>query len=101
MNSLFASDLFVYLEAVSANNPFCRTKIYFAEHYHKNNSEYPNFPSIDRIGLQGDAMNVSICTDNEKNDKDMRLFDDCLHQDDEIISERLRILSSLLTQLEY
>ena len=79
----------------------CRTKLYFAEHYHKRDTDYPKFPTIERIGLQGDAMNVSICVDNEHIDEDKKLFDDCLHQDDEIISERLQALSSLLKQLEY
>ena len=79
----------------------CRTKLYFAQRYHKRDSEYPKFPTIERIGLQGDAMNVSICVDNEHIDEDMNLFDDCLHQDDEILSERLKTLSSLLKQLEY
>ena len=79
----------------------CRTKLYFAQRYHKIDSDYPKFPTIERIGLQGDAMNVSICVDNEHIDEDMNLFDDRLHQDDEILSERLKTLSSLLKQLEY
>jgi hypothetical protein len=79
----------------------CRAKLYFAQRYYKRDSDYPKFPTIERIGLQGDAMNVSICVDNEHIDEDMNLFDDCLHQDDEILSERLKTLSSLLKQLEY
>ena len=79
----------------------CRTKLYFAQRYHKSDSDYPKFPTIERIGLQGDAMNVSICVENEKIDEDLKLFDDCLHQDDEIISERLQILSALLKKLAY
>ena len=79
----------------------CRAKIYFSEKYHKADSEYPQFPLIDRIGLQGGAMNVSVCTGNDHIDEDLSLFDDCLHQDDEILGERLKVLSSLLKQLEY
>ncbi len=79
----------------------CRTKLYFADRYHKKDSEYPKFPIIERIGLQGGAMNVAVCSDNENIDEDIKLFDDCLHKDDEIIGERLRSLSSLLKQLEY
>ncbi len=79
----------------------CRAKLYFARQYRKPDSDYPNYPMIERIGLQGDAMNVSVCVDNEHIDEDKKLFDDCLHQDDEIISERLQALSNLLGQLEY
>jgi hypothetical protein len=79
----------------------CRTKLYFARRYRTKDSDYPKFPTIDRIGLQGDAMSVSICMENENIHEDLELFDDCLHQDDEILSERLKTLSSLLKQLEY
>lgn len=79
----------------------CRAKLYFAERYRKQDADYPKFPLIDRIGLQGGAMNVSICLDNEHIQEDLELFDDRLHQDDEIISERLRTLSGLLKQMAY
>ena len=79
----------------------CRTKLYFAQRYHKKDADYPKFPVIERIGLQGNALDVSVCVENEHIDEDMRLFDDCLHKDDEIIGERLKTLSSLLEQLEY
>jgi hypothetical protein len=79
----------------------CQTKLFFAQNYHKKDSDYPNYPIIEKIGLQGDAMDVSVCEENEHIDGDRQLFDDCLHQDDEIISERLKALSSLLKQMEY
>ncbi|MFC2084995.1 DUF6530 family protein [Bacteroidota bacterium] len=77
----------------------CRTKLYFQERYHHKEEDYPNYPLLDRIGLQGGAMNVSVCTDNEYLEEDTKLFDDCLHKDDEIISERLHTLSRLLKDL--
>jgi len=64
-------------------------------------AEYPNFPIIEKIGLQGDALNVAACIDNNHISEDLKLFDDCLHKDDEIIGERLKTFSSLLKQLEY
>jgi hypothetical protein len=70
------------------------------ERYHKNEKDYPNYPILGRIGLQGDAMNVSVCTDNEQIDTDINLFDDCLHKDDEIISERLNVLYDLLKEIK-
>ena len=77
----------------------CKTKLFFHERYHKNEKDYPKYPLLDRIGLQGGAMNVSICTDNEYLEEDMKLFDQCLHKDDEILSERLKTLAGLLKEL--
>jgi len=73
----------------------CRSKLYFQERY-ADDSHYPN---IDKIGLQGGAMNISICTENDHIDEDIKLFDDCLHKDDEILSERLNVLSRILKDL--
>ena len=78
-----------------------KTKKVFSERYHKNEKDYPNYPSLDRIGLQGDAMNVEVCTDNEFIQDDLDLFEATLAKDDEIISERLKALSSLLKQMAY
>jgi len=58
-------------------------------------------PVIDRIGLQGDAMTVAVCTDNEKIDEDIKLFSQVLSDDDEIIGERLRTLSTILKEMGY
>ncbi|MCP4108294.1 MAG: hypothetical protein GY749_22590 [Desulfobacteraceae bacterium] len=77
----------------------CKTKIFFAERYYKKENDYPDYPLLDRIGLQGSAMNVSVCKDNEHIESDINLFDECLHKDDEIISERLNVLSRLLKEL--
>ena len=78
----------------------CKTRKIFLERYHKNEKDYPNYPQLDRIGLQGGAMNVAVSTDNEHIDTDINLFDDCLHKDDEIISERLAILYDLLKEIK-
>lgn len=60
-----------------------------------------NKPIIDRIGIQGDAMTVSICTDNDMIDEDIKLFRDCLAKDDELIGERLSRLSAILKEMGY
>ena len=78
----------------------CKAKVFFKERYRKKESDYPKYPLLDRIGLQGGAMNVSICKDNEQIEGDTNLFDEYLHKDDEIISERLKVLSGLLKELE-
>jgi len=79
----------------------CRTKIFFSELYHKSGKDYPNYPKIDRIGMQGGAMNVSVAKDNPMLEDDIKLFDECLHKDDELIGERLKTLSNLLKELGY
>lgn len=77
----------------------CRSKLFFQERYHKNEKDYPGYPDLERIGVQGGAMNFSICTGNEQIEDDMKLFDDCLHKDDEILSERLHVLAGALRDL--
>jgi len=79
----------------------CRTKLYFSELYKNQEKDFPDYPKIDRIGLQGGALNVAVCTDNEFIKEDIKLFDECLHKDDELLSERLRVLSSLLKKMNY
>jgi len=56
---------------------------------------------VDRIPLQGDAMTVSICTDNEKLDEDIQLFANALARDDEMLSERLHLLANMLRSAGY
>ena len=72
----------------------------FLERYHKNEKDYPNYPALDRIGLQGDAMNVQVCIDNEFIEDDLDLFEATLAKDDEIISEGLNVLMGLLNDLK-
>ena len=77
-----------------------KARLFFMERYRKAQSDYPNYPLLDRIGLQGGAMNVAVCTDNPQIESDLELFDEVLHKDDELISERLRVLASLLREFE-
>ncbi len=77
----------------------CRTKLYFQEEYYQKKIDFKEKPGIDRIGLQGGAMNVALCTENPHLAEDIGLFDSCLHQDDEIISERLNTLARLFREL--
>jgi len=79
----------------------CRSKEYFLEAYRMPKLYDPDKTQIDRIGLQGDAMTVSVCTDNEMIDTDIKLFRDALSENDELISERLQTLASLLGRLGY
>jgi hypothetical protein len=79
----------------------CRTKQYLMEAYRFEKLYDPQNTAIDRIGLQGDAVTVEICTENPLIDEDIKLFRDCISKDDELISERLRLLASILKEMGY
>jgi len=79
----------------------CRAKQYFADAYRYEGFYDPENPVIDRIGLQGDAMTVKVCTENEKIAEDIKLFNQVLSQDDELLSERLHTLGRLLKEMGY
>ena len=79
----------------------CRTMQHFQEAYRYEKLYDTQKPVIDRIGLQGDAMTVAVCTDNEKIEEDIRLFSQALSEDGELIDERLRTLSRILKEMGY
>lgn len=80
----------------------CRTRLYFREEAYKYpNLHQPQSPQIDRIGLQGGAMTVAVCEDNERIDEDIRLFFNALSKDDELLGERFAVLSRILKEMGY
>lgn len=79
----------------------CRAKLHFREAYRYEKLYDTENPVIDRVGLQGDAMTVSVCTNNEKIDEDIKLFNQALSDDDELVGERLRTLSRILKEMGY
>lgn len=79
----------------------CKSMQYFRECYRYEKLYNPENPTIDRIAIQGDAMNIEVCTDNDMIDEDIKLFRDCLNKDDELIGERLRRLSAILKEMGY
>jgi len=79
----------------------CRSMQHFREAYRFPKLYDPENPVIDRIGLQGDAMTVSVCTDNDRIDEDIQLFRDALAKDDELLGERMNMLSGILKELGY
>ena len=79
----------------------CRTQLHFKEAYRYEKLYDEEKPVIDRIGLQGDAMTVEVCTDNEKINEDIKLFNQALSNDGELIGERLRTLSRILKEMGY
>ena len=79
----------------------CRSYLYFQEAYRYPKLYNPEDPRVDRIGLQGDAMTVEVCNDNPMIDGDIKLFQQVLSDDGEIIGERLRVLARLLKEAGY
>lgn len=78
-----------------------RSKLYFQECYRYPKLYDESQPVIDRIPLQGGAMNVAVCTDNPMLEQDIALFRDALALDDEILGERLTRLAAVLRELGY
>ena len=79
----------------------CRAAQHFREAYRYPKLYDPNAPTIDRIGLQGDAMTVEVCTTNPKIDEDIQLFAQALSQDDELLGERFRTLARVLGEMDH
>ena len=79
----------------------CRSLQHFREAYRYEKLYDPEKPVIDRVGLQGDAMTLAVCTDNENIDEDIILFREALSKDDELIGERLCILARILQEMGY
>lgn len=79
----------------------CRSMQHFRDAYRYEHLYNPENPVIDRVGLQGDAMTVAVCTENERIDEDIRLFRQALSNDDELNGERLRTLARILKEMGY
>ncbi|HWQ50592.1 MAG TPA: DUF6530 family protein [Terriglobales bacterium] len=75
-----------------------RSLDYLREAYHLYDKGHPE---IDRVGLQGGAMTVALCTDNENLDEDMKLLMAAIAKDDELLGERLSTLTRLLEDMGY
>ncbi|MBY9080259.1 hypothetical protein KIH86_02395 [Paenibacillus sp. HN-1] len=78
-----------------------RSMEHFREAYRYPELYDPENPVIDRIGLQGDAMTVSVCTDNDHIREDIKLFNQALSDNSELIGERLKTLSTILKEMGY
>lgn len=75
---------------------FILRRLYRHEHLYDEEN-----PIINRVGLQGDAMTVEVCTENEQIKEDIQLFQQALNNDGELIGERLRTLSRILKEMGY
>lgn len=79
----------------------CEASVYFKEAYRMPKFYDENNLTISRVGLQGDAMNIEINTDNENLDKDIITLADEFNKQGELLGERFRVLSEILEELGY
>lgn len=79
----------------------CRAESYLREAYRYPKLYDPENPVIDRVGLQGDAMTLEVCTDNDHIDQDIQLFRQALSEDSELLGERFRTLARILAEMGY
>ena len=77
-----------------------RSLLYFKEAYRLPLLYDPDNPTIERIGLQGEALPVSICAENPNINKDIQDFSQALNDLGELTGERLRTLTRILKELE-
>lgn len=78
-----------------------RTLLYFREAYRMPLLYDPTEPTVERIGVQGGVMPVSVCIGNPNINEDIQRFSQALSDLGELTGERLRVLSRILEELEY
>ena len=78
-----------------------RTMLHFREAYRLPLLYDPEKPTVERVGIQGGVMPVSICTDNANINEDIKKFSQSLSDLGELTGERLRVLSRILEEMEY
>lgn len=80
----------------------CRAAQYMREESYRHPALYDkDDPQIDRVGLQGDAMTVAVCTENDHIGEDISLFRDALARDGDLLGERMAVLARLLGEMGY
>ena len=77
----------------------CEATLYFKEAYRMPKFYDENNLIISRVGLQGDAMNIKICKDNNTLDKDIIVLADEFNNQGELLGERFRVLAEILDEL--
>ncbi len=79
----------------------CQTLLYLQDAYRFPKLYDSENPCVERIGLQGSVMPVSVCVDNPMIDEDIQKFSQIISDDGEMIGERLRALSRLMKEMGY
>lgn len=76
------------------------TLLYFKEAYKQPLLYNPDSPTIERIGVQGEAISLDICMESTNINEDIKNFALALNNLGEIAGERLRILTRIIKELE-
>ncbi len=70
-----------------------RTRRFLAEESYRFEQGYdPAHPLLERIGVQGDAMSVTVCTENAHIEGDLKLLGEAFARDSELLGERMNVL---------
>lgn len=77
-----------------------RSLLYFADAYRLPLLYNPENPLVERIGVQGGVMSISVCTDNPGINEDIKKFSQSINDLGEINGDRLRVLTRILEELE-
>ena len=77
-----------------------RTLLYFGDAYRLPLLYDPERPSVQRLGVQGDVMPISVCTDNPNINEDIKKFSQAISDLGELTGERLRVLTQILEEME-
>lgn len=78
-----------------------RALLYFREAYRLPLLYDPAKPTVERIGIQGGVLPVSVCIENPNINEDIQKFSQALNDLGELTGERLRVLSRILEEMEY
>lgn len=79
----------------------CQTLLYFQDAYRFPLLYNPENPSVERIGLQGGVLPISVCTENPNIQRDIQDFSQAINNQGELLGERLRVLSKILEEMGY
>lgn len=77
-----------------------RTLLFFREAYRLPLLYDPQKPTVERIGLQGGVMPITVCTENPNIKEEIQAFSQALSNLGELTGERLRVLSRILEEME-
>lgn len=77
-----------------------RTLLYFKEAYRMPLLYDPENPTVERLGLQGGVLPVTVCTENPNINNDIQSFSQALNDLGELTGERLRTLTRIIEELE-
>lgn len=78
-----------------------RTLLHFREAYRLPLMYDPEKPTLERIGIQGDVLQVDICTENPNLPANIQAFAEAVNDLGELTGERLRVLARILAEMEY